>query len=165
MKYFAGLVAACAVAGISAQVHAQEPVVGVPNAEALFKNPDPKLNVNTQAAYHIMKDLLEAGHWELADKYLTPEYHQHNPNAKSGRDSVVAFFTQVLKVQPKPIPEKLGTPIVAVFAQGDYVAVVYPRVVKDAKDPTKNYTTTWLDMWRFKDGKADEHWDPAVKNN
>jgi len=25
------------------------------------------------------------------------------------------------------------------------------------------YTTTWFDMWRFVDGKADEHWDPAIK--
>jgi len=25
------------------------------------------------------------------------------------------------------------------------------------------YTTTWFDMWRFKDGKADEHWDPATR--
>ena len=23
----------------------------------------------------------------------------------------------------------------------------------------KTYTTTWFDMWRFVDGKADEHWD------
>ena len=24
------------------------------------------------------------------------------------------------------------------------------------------YTTTWFDTWRFVDGKADEHWDPAT---
>jgi len=42
--------------------------------------------MNKQAAYHIVKDLLEAGHWELADN-----------------------------------------------------------------------------MWRFEDGKADEHWDPATR--
>jgi hypothetical protein len=31
-----------------------------------------------------------------------------------------------------------------------------------ADDPTKSYTTTWFDTWRFVDGKADEHWDPAT---
>jgi len=147
----------------AANVRAQEPVVGAPNAEDLFSNKNPKLNRNLQATYHIMKDLLEAGHWDLADKYLTPEYHQHNPNAASGRDAVVYYFTQVRKVEAKPIPERLGTPIVAVVALGDYVTVAYPRTVKDEKDPAKNYTTTWFDMWRFKDGKADEHWDPATK--
>jgi predicted SnoaL-like aldol condensation-catalyzing enzyme len=146
------------------QVHAQEPVVGTPNAEALFTSSDPKLNVNKQAAYHIVKDLIEAGHWELADKYLTSAYIQHNPLASSGRVAVVAFFTQVMKVKPTPIPEKMKTAVIAVVAEGDYVIVSYPRVLKDPKDPAKTYTTSWMDMWRFKDGKADEHWDEATKN-
>ena len=95
----AGLVMA-ALLGAPA-VHAQEAVMPSPNADALFTSPDPKLNTNKQAAYHIVKDLLECGHWQDADKYLTPAYHQHNPAVKSGRDAVVGFFTQVLKVQPK----------------------------------------------------------------
>jgi predicted SnoaL-like aldol condensation-catalyzing enzyme len=70
----------------------------------------------------------------------------------------------VLHVKPKPIPAKLHTPIVAVTAEGDLVTVAYPREVKDPKDPSKVYTTTWFDMWRIKDGKADEHWDCAVKD-
>ena len=43
---------------------AQEPVTGVTGAEAdaLFTSKNPKLNTNKQAAYHIMKDLLEANH-------------------------------------------------------------------------------------------------------
>jgi predicted SnoaL-like aldol condensation-catalyzing enzyme len=143
----------------------QEPVVGAPDAEALFTSPDPKLHRNKQAAYHIQRDLLEAGHWELAGQWLTERYIQHNPNAKSGRAGVVAFFTQVLKVQPKPIPEKLGQKVVAVIAEGDYVVVITPRTLKDPKDPTKTYTTSWFDMWRFVDGKADEHWDGATLMN
>jgi predicted SnoaL-like aldol condensation-catalyzing enzyme len=155
-----------AVVGITfaaSQVLAQEPVTGAPDAEALFTSPDPKLHRNKQAAYHIVKDLLEAGHWELADKWITDGYIQHNPNAASGRASVVNFFTKVLKVEPKPIPEKMKTKIVAVVAEGDYVVVITPREVKDPKDPTKTYTTGWFDMWRFVDGRADEHWDGATK--
>lgn len=145
------------------QVFAQEPVTGAPDAEALFTSPDPKLHRNKQAAYHIERDLLEAGHWELADQWLTERYIQHNPNAASGRAGVVDFFTKVLKVQPKPIPERLTQKVVTVVAEGDYVVVITPRVVKDPKDPTKTYTTGWFDMWRFVDGKADEHWDGATK--
>jgi predicted SnoaL-like aldol condensation-catalyzing enzyme len=147
----------------AAPAFAQEPVTGAADAEALFTSPDPKLHRNKQAAYHIQRDLLEAGHWELADRWLTERYVQHNPNAASGRDAVVAFFTKVLKVQPKPIPEKLTQPVVAVVAEGDYVVVITPRVVRDPKDATKTYTTGWFDMWRFVDGKADEHWDGATK--
>ena len=145
--------------------NAQEPVVGVPDAEALFTSPDPTLHRNKQAAYHIQRDLIEAGHWELADRWLTERYLQHNPNAKSGRAGVVAFFTQVLKVQPKPIPAKMATKVVAVIAERDYVVIITPRTLKDPKDPTKTYTTSWFDMWRFVDGKADEHWDGATLMN
>jgi predicted SnoaL-like aldol condensation-catalyzing enzyme len=143
---------------------AQEPVVGVANPEALFHHPDPKLNANKQVVYGIFRDLLEANHWELADKYLTERYIQHNPNAASGRAGVVKFFTEVMKVKPTPIQQKLRSKIVSVTAEGDLVTVAWPREYKDPKNPSQSYTTTWFDMWRIKDGKADEHWDSALKN-
>jgi predicted SnoaL-like aldol condensation-catalyzing enzyme len=144
-------------------VHAQTPVVGVKDAEALFHSKNPKYEKNKQAAYHIMKELLQANHWEMADQWLTERYIQHNPQADNGRAAVVKFFTEVLKRPQTPIPDKLGTPIVSVVAEGDYVIVTQPRTGKDSKDPTKTFTTTWFDMWRFVDGKADEHWDPATR--
>jgi predicted SnoaL-like aldol condensation-catalyzing enzyme len=127
-------------------------------------HPDPKLNANKQVVYAIFRDLLEANHWELADKYLTERYIQHNPNAASGRAGVIAFFTEVMKVKPTPIQQKLRSKIVSVTAEGDMVSVAWPREYKDPKDPSKTYSTTWFDMWRIKDGKADEHWDSAMKN-
>jgi predicted SnoaL-like aldol condensation-catalyzing enzyme len=145
-------------------VQAQTPVTGAANAEALFTSADPKLNRNKQAAYHIMRDLLEANHWELADQYLTERYIQHNPLAADGRAAVVKFFTEVLHVQPTPIPAKLTkTKVVSVVAEGDYVVVSIAVEYKEPKDPSKSYTSTWFDMWRFVDGKADEHWDGATK--
>ena len=134
----------------------------VENPDALFTSSDPKLHKNKQAAYMIFKVLLEANHWDQADKYLTERYLQHNPVAASGRDNVVKYFTQVAKRPVMPIKDKLSTRIVAVMAEGDYVTVLTPRHYQDAKDPTKSYWTTWFDTWRFVDGKADEHWDSQV---
>jgi predicted SnoaL-like aldol condensation-catalyzing enzyme len=154
------------VAGLilgSTALRAQDPVVGAPDPDSLFHSKNPKLDVNKQAAYHIIKDLIEAGHWDEADKYLTERYIQHNPLAASGRAGVVKYFTEVVKAKPVPIPEKMKSKIVAVLAQGDLVVVAYVRERQDSKDPTLKYTTTWFDMWRFKDGKADEHWDPATR--
>ena len=37
------------------------------------------------------------------------------------------------------------------------VAIV--RTLPDPREQGKMYTSTWFDMWRIKDGKADEHWD------
>ena len=157
------LLATLLLALAAAAARAQDPVVGASNADALFHSSDPKLDRNKQAAYHIEKDLLEAGHWEMADQWLTERYIQHNPNAASGRAGVVAYFTKVLKVTPKPIAPKLVRPVVAVIAEGDYVVVITPRELQDPKDPTRKYTTSWFDMWRFSNGKADEHWDGATK--
>jgi predicted SnoaL-like aldol condensation-catalyzing enzyme len=155
------LAAALLLAGLP--LSAQDAVVGAADPDALFHSQDPQLERNKQCAYHIVKDLLEAGHWEQADKYLTERYIQHNPLAASGRAGVVKFFTEVLKVKPHPIPDRMHSKIVAVVAEGDLVSVAYVREMTDAKDPAKSYTTTWFDMWRFVDGRADEHWDPQTR--
>jgi len=140
-----------------------EPVVGVADPDALFTDKDPQLNRNKQAAYHIVKDLLECNQWQDAGKWLTDRYIQHNPMARSGLAGVVAFFTS-RNVPPTPVPAKLQkTRIVAVLASGDLVTVVYPRAYPvPGGEPGQTYTSTWFDMWRFVDGKADEHWDPAT---
>lgn len=158
LSLVAGLALGCA------QLHAQEPVVGVADPDALFHSSDPTINRNLQTTYHIFTDLLEAEHWELAGRYLTERYIQHNPNAASGLAGVVYYFTKVLKVKPRPIPTKLHTKIVSVLANGDFVVVATPREYKDPKT-NKCYSTTWFDMWRFVDGKADEHWDSATRQS
>ena len=145
--------------------HAQAlntPVTAHPDPAALFTSRDPRLNANKQVALKIVKELLEAGHWDRAPQYLTKAYIQHNPFAASGLEAVMHYFIDVAKVKPTPIPEQMKTKVVAVQAEGDYVTVSYVREMKEPADPSKTYTTTWFDMWRFKDGKADEHWDPAM---
>ena len=137
---------------------AQEPVKGVADPDSLFKDKNKKVNDLKQVAYHLEKELLQCNHWDEADKWLTPEYIQHNPQVASGRDNVVKFFGS----RPKTATcDKLNAPVVAVVADGDLVTVVTARNLKDSKGNA--YTTTWFDMWRIKDGKADEHWDPATK--
>ena len=160
MKHTLTLVAFVFAVFARATIVAQAPVVGVADPEALFKDTNPKLHANKQVALHIVRDLLECNHWDEADKWLTPEYIQHNPLVMSGRDPVVKFFGSRPK---KPIPAKMQTKVVAVIADGNLVMVAFPREFKDPKDPSKMYTTTWFDMWRIENGKAAEHWDGAMK--
>jgi predicted SnoaL-like aldol condensation-catalyzing enzyme len=141
---------------------AQEPVVGVKDPESLFKSSNAALNKNKQAALHIMRELLQCNQWDRAGEWLTKAYHQHNPNAASGLDGVVTYFTKVVKVKRVDNCGPLTTPIVAVMADGDYVTVLTPRKYPDPRTPGKEYFTSWFDTWRFVDGKADEHWDPAT---
>lgn len=146
-------------------VQCQDAVTAAKDPEALFTSADPQLHHNKQVVYHIVKDLLEANHWELADQYIDEKYIQHNPNAANGRDAVVKFFTEILKVKPSPIPSKMKSKVVSVVAEGDYVTVAFVSEQKEKSDPTKTYTTTWFDQWRIVNGKAVEHWDGALKMN
>src|SRR6185436_3932080 len=147
---------------VGSVVQAQEPVVGVKDPESLFKDSNPALNRNKQAALHIMRELLQCGQWDRAGEWLTQAYHQHNPNAASGLDGVITFFTKVLKVKRIDKCDKLTTEVVAVTADGNYVTVMMPRKYPDPRKAGAEYFTTWFDTWRFVDGKADEHWDPAT---
>jgi hypothetical protein len=99
------LVALSFVALVAFPVRAQEPVLGVADPEALFKSPDPKLNANKQVAYGIFRDLLEANHWELADKYLTERQARapKSSDACQGCREVVVDAVEIRVVEPEPI--------------------------------------------------------------
>jgi predicted SnoaL-like aldol condensation-catalyzing enzyme len=151
----------CALAAgllLSAATFAQERVVGAKDPEALFHSSDPKLDANKQVAYHIFKDILEGSNVEALDKYLTQRYIQHNPNIPSGHDGLRKMLSMV---KPKPVSERLAAHVVSVVAEGDLVVVSTVQSLPDPRSPGKTYTTTHFDMWRIKDGKADEHWDEA----
>src|SRR6478736_389904 len=132
------------------------PVVGVADPTSLFTDKDPVLHKNKQAAMHIVIDLLAYGHWNEADKWLTERYIQHNPGFASGRGTG----------RPIPAdPKEWSTKIVAVTTQGnDIVCVASVSTRPDPRNPGQTYTTTHFDMWRFVDGKADEHWDEGQIN-
>ena len=141
---------------------AQEPVVGVADPESLFVDDDPVLHRNKQATLHIMRELLQCNQWDRAGEWLTDRYIQHNPNAASGLDGVIYFFTEVMGREPTEDCDELTTEIVAVMADDDYVTVLWPRTYDHPNRPGETYSTSWFDTWRFVDGKADEHWDPAT---
>lgn len=138
------------------------PVVGVENPAPLFHDKDPVIDRNKQAAMHIVIDLLECGQWNEANKWLTERYIQHNPNVASGLAPVLKFFAG----RPgKPVPadpKDWKTKVVAVLADHDLVAVATRSERPDPRKPGSTYTTTHFDMWRFVDGKADEHWDEGT---
>jgi len=139
---------------------ASETLVAAQDVDALYTDPDPKLHANKQVVYRIQRDLIEAGQWELADRYLTERYIQHNPNIRSGRAPFIAFF-KGLGFKTKPVPEHLSMPVIQVIAQGDYVIVASVSTQPRPDDASKTFSTTWFDMFLIKDGKADEHWDSA----
>lgn len=165
------LLAGAATLAIASPAAAQmralnDPVIGHPDPESLFVDEDPEIHRNKQAALRIQRELLKCGHWADAGQWLTERYIQHNPVAASGLEGVIYYFTQIAGVQPiNPCPALSSedpNAVVAVIAEDDYVTILTRRIVPYADNPEESYTTTWFDTWRFVDGKADEHWDPAT---
>ena len=147
----------------AAQMRAlSDPVVAHADPESLFTSRDKAIHRNKQAALHIMRELLQCNQWDRAGEWLSDRYVQHNPMAASGLAGVKEYFINVAKRKPTPTCTKLTSPVVAVQAEGDFVTVLAVREMKYADDPSKSYTSTWFDTWRFVNGKADEHWDPAT---
>jgi predicted SnoaL-like aldol condensation-catalyzing enzyme len=150
-------IASVLVLALGAPAFAQAPVVASDDPESLFTSPDPRLHANKQVVLHIVRDLLEAGHWSDAGKYLSDRYIQHNPQVASGLAPVQKFFSGRPE-RPIPGPKEWQTQVVAVVAEGDLVTVAFRREMPDPRKAGATYTTTWFDMWRIVDGKADEHW-------
>lgn len=107
------------------------------------------------------REVLQAGHLELAPKYMADDYIQHNPNISTGRDAFVKVFSGR---PPRDIQPVLASPPVVKFAKGDYVALVWEREGKDPVDPTKTYKYNFFDVVRVQNGKVQEHWDSVDKN-
>lgn len=163
MKFHLLFARLAAAVVLSAPLFAQTAVTGVPDPEALTKSPDKKLEANKAMIYNLFREVLEARHMELADKYLADDFIQHNPNAADGLAALKQYFANN-NVKPQPISPKLKRKITAIVAEGDLVMVIYPRELTDPKDHSKKYTTTGFDAYRIKNGKVVEHWDAATKS-
>ena len=140
---------------------AQLPVQPLSDQKTLLQSSDPKLAQNKKLLYDFWREVFEAGHLDLADKYMAETYIQHNPNVPTGRKAFVDFFSKFKK--PEPIADTIKAPVVAIIAEGDMVVISFARELVDPKDATKKYSTTWFDMFRIENGKIAEHWDAATK--
>src|SRR5437867_11459359 len=59
-----------------------------------------------------LKDMLQYGHLELADRSMDPGYIQHNPNVPQGRDGFKQFMSRIPGRTPREIkPEWVNAPV------------------------------------------------------
>jgi predicted SnoaL-like aldol condensation-catalyzing enzyme len=87
---------------------------------------------------------------ELAvERYLGPQYIQHNPQATDGAAAFIAFVRGFAGQFPG-----LSIEIKRVVGEGDIV-VTHGLIKTSAEDPG----TVAADFFRLEDGKIVEHWD------
>lgn len=138
------------------------PVEGLsgPEQMAMLRSDDPVLAANKRLIFDLWRNLPDAGREELAPLYVDPIYIQHNPNAATGRDGMVEYFTN----RPDAaINTWLERPMVAMLAEGDLVLLVQKEARPDPNKPGEIYYLPWFDLFRIENGRAAEHWDTAHK--
>src|SRR5580658_6412402 len=112
---------------------------------------------NLNMVLQLWREVIQAHHTELAEKYLAEDYIQHNPNVPTGRAAFLKVFSTVPPTNP--IPEKLTRPPVVEGARGDFVWLVFEDEAKDPHDPSKTYHYDSFDLLRIQNGQVQEHWD------
>jgi predicted SnoaL-like aldol condensation-catalyzing enzyme len=157
------MMCAMALATIAIAAHAGDPVVENKDHEAMLASKDPKLAANKRVVYDFWREIVEAQHLELMEKYVTEGYIQHNPNFQSGRKALTEMFANSGR-KPTPIQPRVQRPIAHIVAEGDIVVLAFVNEQPDPKDKTKKYTTSGITYFRVENGKVAEHWDTALKN-
>lgn len=141
----------------SAVVQAQVPPVAVGDQRPLLDSPDPRLAANKRLVFDMMRTVLNAGRADLADRFVTEGYIQHNPNVKSGRAALADYIRRTRPA--KPIPDQITFPVISIVAEGDLVSVATVSYEDDPEKPGQKYVTTHFDMFRIENGLIAEHWD------
>ena len=80
---------------------------------------------------------------------LTERYIQHNPNVQTGKQGFIDGITAFHKIYPK-----LKWELKNIWAEGDFV--IAHSHYTFLENSNRN---SIVDIFRIKDGKADEHWD------
>jgi predicted SnoaL-like aldol condensation-catalyzing enzyme len=161
MKIMTGILwSVIAVAGVAS--FAQVPPTAAPDQAALLRSSDAKLAANKKLVFDMWRAIIQGAHTELAPKYFTEDYIQHNPNVATGRDAMVAYMKSTRPV--KDIQPTITFPVVAIMAEGDKVLVATVTYNADPTAPGKKYAGTHFDLFRIQDGKIAEHWDSVAKD-
>ena len=108
-----------------------------------------KTETNKALAKALVEDVLMGKNPDNITKYISAEaYHQHNPQIKDGLNGIMEAV-QYLSSQNNMFQY---TKIHKVLGEGNFVLVV-------SEGEWNNTNNVFYDLFRFKDGKALEHWD------
>lgn len=126
--------------------------------EAMLTSDDLQLAANKRLVYDMWRTLIDAHDVDAGKKYIDKNYIQHSPIADTGLAGLMEFISSL--GEPKEIPERTNTPLVAIVAERDLVILASVKEYEYPHAKGQTYTTTWFDMYRIKDNKIIEHWDP-----
>lgn len=103
---------------------------------------------NKELVLHVYDQLLRHGNLDVIDKFVGPEYIQHNPHAPNGAEGLRGFVAGFKGRYPD-----LEHTVERVIAEDDLVLLHSKAVMEPG------LTQAVVDILRVRDGKIVEHWD------
>ncbi|MGW0711331.1 nuclear transport factor 2 family protein [Streptomyces sp. NPDC002643] len=147
----AGLSALAAVA-LTSTVAVVPAVAATPGATAHVSYGDgARLGYQKSVAVRVLKGVFEDGDTGVVDRYVRPDYIQHNPLAPDGAETLKGLAGAMAEQFPD-----LKYDVKRVISQGDLV-LVHSNVVLT---PGSRGSAV-VDIFRFQGGRIAEHWDVA----
>ncbi|MBL8552013.1 MAG: nuclear transport factor 2 family protein [Hyphomonadaceae bacterium] len=101
---------------------------------------------------------------EAVMRYIAPDYIQHNPNLPQGRAGLLEGVARLRNPPPGAPPHRVKR-LIASFAKGDLVALIWEFDRPDPERPGATYPGNGFDMFRVRDGLVIEHWDDVPKRS
>jgi predicted SnoaL-like aldol condensation-catalyzing enzyme len=132
------------------------PIVGV----AAQAGEATRLEQNKELVFDMWQGVITNLDEAAVMRYIAPNYKQHNPNVAQGRQGLLEAVRRSKAQGGKHSIKRL----IATFAEGDLVVLVWDRDLPDPKNPGQIYTNNAFDMFRVERGMVVEHWDDAHKN-
>ncbi|MGW1711875.1 nuclear transport factor 2 family protein [Streptomyces sp. NPDC002156] len=108
-----------------------------------------RLAYQKSVAVAVLKGLFERGDTEVVDRYVLPDYIQHNPTLPNGTE---AFKNLGVAIHQQFPDAKVN--VKRVISEGDLV-IVHSHVQVTPQDRG----SAQFDIYRFRGGKIAEHWD------
>jgi predicted SnoaL-like aldol condensation-catalyzing enzyme len=138
-----------------------QPVTGATGGAqaALLGSAEAGLAANKRLVFDMWREVVDAGHVELANRYFTADFVEHSLAASAGGEGFVA---RLAPARAGAVQDAIRSPVVAVVAEGDLVVLVTMHEHPHPSRKGLTYTTTWFDMFRLSGGQIAEHWDAAT---
>jgi len=119
-----------------------------PKPESAKVNSNSEIESNKKIVLDFYQQMFGDKDLTAVDKYIAPEYIQHNPNVADGSEAFKKAAEGWFKGAPKT---KIDVQHIA--AEGD---LVFLQIKNTNPDGSLKST---IDIFRLKDGKIVEHWD------
>ena len=109
----------------------------------------PQEEANLRLVLDMFEQVLNSMNSSAVDRFIAPEYIQHNQGVEPGRDALRRFLDMIREQTPEAVHD-----VKRAFVDGDHVTVHY-HVRRWPGDPG------WavIDIFRVESGKIVEHWD------